>query len=846
MKKFLIEKMDELSKIQNVKLILLLDSIDQLNESDYDLDWMITTLPENVKIVYTVLENFQNLFGKTKTLIKNVNNFVRIDLLNKHSGREIIDTWLKQNNRQITDKQSVLLDDLLIEVDYCRQVNPLFVKLIYDIFISKWKSYENLYENMEFKHKFLSLLNINNVVEYLFSTLERVHGKILFSRLLFYMNSLQNGISEVEIEGVLSIDDNVLYNIFEYHHPPFRRFPQALWVRIKDDLKEYLIEKQIDNTPVIYWYHRCLIETSNKLYVESLEDSDRDAHLVNVLDYYNETWKIKPKWFGYNEKLKKKLKKTGSEETRITANQPIEFASLDQTKRFNKRKLRELPVIITQFSSKVKREELTLVFVFLNYEFLRGLFYTFTQAEILNLIVSSSGCLNSLDSKIISVSLFSILHQLVLYPDSIATQLIQKILIFYKQAKYLTNFINDCDQKSFKQCALVSTSHTESGLVAISKPIQVNMFVEKSKKEIHLVECMKMLNGLKFYFLLTKDLVYVLQGNSIIGEIELPPLEHNTHFYKLLLIFISNKKDGTQKMKNEKLHQGFVVVASINVLVVVSFQNELIFSKNFIDFEIDNIIQVGSEYILVSFKQQNFYEIYYIHDSSSFYMKQTFKSSIITLFSRYFTCRFLWENILSDQNQLFIFVILKNSEIQSLKINLEEKSSCLLQVVVPSSNDLTCLSCKTILYENNTRNVSILTYSDGSFGELYISLKSSKEYFLLEHCLIEFKLASTRDIIRKSKAIDFDGKSHYLFLTDEKKLYLIITNELYELDGIYDAAKLINAKNGSNYIMAFYNGILEVFQYSNKHIENSTLKIIRLNELMLHFDAITYFEFAEG
>ena len=65
-------------------------------------------------------------------------------MLNKYTGREIIDTWSKQNKRQIPDKQSVLLDDLLIEVDYYRHVNQLFVKLIYDIFISEWKSYENL------------------------------------------------------------------------------------------------------------------------------------------------------------------------------------------------------------------------------------------------------------------------------------------------------------------------------------------------------------------------------------------------------------------------------------------------------------------------------------------------------------------------------------------------------------------------------------------------------------------------------------------------------------------------------------------------------------------------------
>lgn len=45
-------------------------------------------------------------------------------------------------------------------------------------------------------------------------------GKILFSRCMFYMSTFKNGISESELEDILSIDDDVLYEIFEYHEPP--------------------------------------------------------------------------------------------------------------------------------------------------------------------------------------------------------------------------------------------------------------------------------------------------------------------------------------------------------------------------------------------------------------------------------------------------------------------------------------------------------------------------------------------------------------------------------------------------------------------------------------------------
>ena len=47
--------------LKNSQLIILLDSIDQLSKENYNLNWLLTRLPKNVKIVLSVLSNYENI-----------------------------------------------------------------------------------------------------------------------------------------------------------------------------------------------------------------------------------------------------------------------------------------------------------------------------------------------------------------------------------------------------------------------------------------------------------------------------------------------------------------------------------------------------------------------------------------------------------------------------------------------------------------------------------------------------------------------------------------------------------------------------------------------------------------
>ena len=52
--------------------------------------------------------------------------------------------------------------------------------------------------------------------------------------------SAKNGLTEAELEDIMSCDDDVLNDVYMYWEPPVRRLPPLLFVRLKADLSQYL------------------------------------------------------------------------------------------------------------------------------------------------------------------------------------------------------------------------------------------------------------------------------------------------------------------------------------------------------------------------------------------------------------------------------------------------------------------------------------------------------------------------------------------------------------------------------------------------------------------------------
>ena len=84
--------------------------------------------------------------------------------------------------------------------------------------------------------------------------IHHVHsGKTLVSHALGYITASKDGVSEPELEDLLSLDDKVLNDVYQYHLPPVRRIPPLLWTRIRSDLPKYLSEREAGGVNVIGW-----------------------------------------------------------------------------------------------------------------------------------------------------------------------------------------------------------------------------------------------------------------------------------------------------------------------------------------------------------------------------------------------------------------------------------------------------------------------------------------------------------------------------------------------------------------------------------------------------------------
>ena len=232
----------------------------------------------------------------------------------------ILENWLRSSRRKLVDFQKQLVLEAFKECPL-----PLFLKLSFDD-ACRWKSYTQLNET-----KVAS--SVKGIINDLFELVERRHGKVLVSHALAYLTASKNGLTEPELEDVLSLDDDVLNDVYQYWTPPVRRLPPLLWIRIRSDIEDYLIERGSDDVRVISWYHRQFVEVAAERYLGTKEVVIHSR----LADFFLGTWSAGT--------AKPFITKDGQQllKDRLVAKQPLIFDATNEMPIFNLRKLNELP-----------------------------------------------------------------------------------------------------------------------------------------------------------------------------------------------------------------------------------------------------------------------------------------------------------------------------------------------------------------------------------------------------------------------------------------------------------------------------------------------------------------------
>ncbi|CAF1291712.1 unnamed protein product [Adineta ricciae] len=241
---------------KNEHLVLLLDSFDQLQISDLtDLSiWLPEKFPTNVKCILSTIAEIEmdnktyRIYDQIKAIYKNELIEIQIKPFNEQIAQQAFQSWLEIDRRCLTPIQYEWIKP---KFNLRHYATPLFISLIYDQTLT-WHSYDDTPDKA-----FLSIKNTRDAIGYLYNQLGIKHGQMLFRRAMRYVQ-LAGGLSELEIEDILSLDDEVLQSVFVHYLPPLGifRLPSNLWIRIRNDMHKYLVEKDIDGIPCIYFYHR--------------------------------------------------------------------------------------------------------------------------------------------------------------------------------------------------------------------------------------------------------------------------------------------------------------------------------------------------------------------------------------------------------------------------------------------------------------------------------------------------------------------------------------------------------------------------------------------------------------
>ena len=436
-------------------LLICLDSVDQLvgSQDGNKMSWLPTKLPPHCKIIVscTKEENNPILCQDYELLTKMVEekqNFLEVRALGEDLAWKVIKLWMEADGRDLNNYQWRVVANAVAKCSL-----PIFCKLVFAE-ICRWKSYSKP-QDTYLAHSVMDSIFL------LFEKVETKHGWFLVSHALAYVTAAKSGVSETELEDLISLDDKVLDDIYQYHLPPVRRIPPLLWTRVRSDLPGYLSDSEADGVSVINWYHRQFKDAAKIRYFKT------DAELIYFHSMMSDFFLGRygggiPKAFKFTEIQKHRfgLKSKDSEADRQVPAMPLVFYTKDgKISRYNLRKFGELPYHLV----RCRQFEDLFQNVLFNYQWLYAKMSASPLQAVLSDFEDACAHVDDKDAKRVIMLVADSLRLggaiLGQYPDMLAPQLVGRLLSEMSTNRNIRSLLRQCDEEGIAQNALVPTYH---------------------------------------------------------------------------------------------------------------------------------------------------------------------------------------------------------------------------------------------------------------------------------------------------------------------------------------------------------------------------------------------------
>ena len=254
-------------------VILFVDSLDQLSDKDLGRSQISflkgMQLHPDSRVVVSCLKDElvpNPVTGKQylylcDTRLKE-NGVPRVDVVMSKQSQEratdeamlVVDELLKQKRRILTCRQREIVRSAASS--YSNQT-ALYLNLAV-LVVSQWSSALPGSEEQ-------LAGGVSPLIHQIFGGLEREFGQFLVQISIGFITYSALGLSDVEMEDLLSVHSGVLEFVFQYAKPGIRRIPSHVWLRIKRRLIGMrLVVEAADGC--IVWFHRQLREEAEKYF----------------------------------------------------------------------------------------------------------------------------------------------------------------------------------------------------------------------------------------------------------------------------------------------------------------------------------------------------------------------------------------------------------------------------------------------------------------------------------------------------------------------------------------------------------------------------------------------------